>query len=258
MRRSTRPALILGGACLCATVAILVEGAWQPSCSFFPGMLPAILALQLCFALMAGFVTGYRPPRDREPVRAGLRASLIGSLSGPILFALNGTAILPPLCAEGVYPIGIFILVLILIFAIAPVSILGGAAVGWLGGQMARMNRGRIALACTLVTGFALSLLILLHQPINSGVRGIVKVPLCPYIPTNGCVLQASIAHITVHMPNSEQLVAETASDEHGRYQIALAPGKYEISAGQYGFDTGPHLITISANNYLTLELDAK
>jgi len=258
MGRSTQPSLILGGASLCATVAILVEGAWQPGCSFFPWMLPAILALQVCFALVAGFVTGYRPPGDREPVKAGLRTSLLGSLSGPILFAFAGTAILPPLCGEGVYPIGIFVLVLTLIFAIAPVSILGGAAVGWLGGQMARMNRGRITLACTLVIGLALSLLLLLHQPINSGVRGIVKVPICPFIPTNGCVLQPSIAHITVHMPNSEQVVAMTSSDERGRYQIALAPGKYEISAGQYGYDTGPQLITISANSYLRLELDAK
>jgi len=258
MAPSTQLALVLGGAGLCATLAVLLAGAQQPGCSFFEWSFPAILALQLGFALAAGFATGYRRLDNREPVKAGLKTSLIASLSGLILFGFVATALLPAPCVQGANGIGLFFLALILIFFIAPVAIAGGAAAGWLGGLLARANRGRIALACTLIAGLALCLLLLLHQPLGSGVRGIVTVRQCPPDPTSGCVLQPSKAQITVLMPNSEQLVSMTSSDELGRYQIALKPGKYVISARRDWFDTGPHAITISAESYLTLELDAK
>jgi len=257
MAPSTKPALVLGSASLCATLAVILAGAQQPDCSFFDWMFPAIAALQLCFALAAGFATGYRRPHNREPVRAGLGTSLIASLSGLVLY-VGGMGLLPATCGETARALGVFFLASILLFFVAPVAIVGGAAAGWLGGQLARTNTGRIALACTLTGGLALCLLLLLHQPFNSGVRGIVKVPLCPYIPVNGCVLEPSAANITVHMPHSEQVVTMTSSDEQGRYQIALAPGKYEISAERYGFTTGAQAITINANSYITLELDTK
>jgi hypothetical protein len=260
MARSTQPALVLGGACLCATLAILVVGAQQPSCSFFEWMLPAILALQLCFALVAGFVTGYRPSRDREPQKAGLRTNLIAGLSGPILLALAGTAILPPPCGEGVYPIGVFVLVLVLTFLVAPVSILGGAAVGWLGGQMARMSRGPIALACTLIPSVALGLLLLAYQEPGSGVQGIVKATQClsyTTSPATGCTLKPAKAEVTVIDPEFNQTVADTYSDANGRYQISLPPGKYKIVAMvTYGLTTELKEINISKGTYLTLELD--
>jgi hypothetical protein len=219
-------------------------------------MFPAIVALQLCFALAAGFATGYRRPRNRHPLNAGLGTSLIASLSGFIFFGFSLTGLLPTTC--GSYGgLTIFFVSLILVF-IAPVAIAGGAAAGWMGGFLARLKGGRIALACALVPGLALGLLLLLHQPFNSGVRGIVNVPLCSSYPTSRCVLQPSRASITVNMPHSEQLVAMTSSDDRCRYQIGLKPGKYEISAGQYGFSTGRIAITISANSYLTVELDAR
>jgi hypothetical protein len=232
-------------------------GAQQPGCSYPEWSFPAILALQLCFALAAGFATGYRQPRNPHSVNAGLRTSLVASLSGFIFFGFSLTGVLPATCSRE-HGLIVFLSSLFLILFIAPVAIAGGAAAGWLGGRLAQMKQGRIALACTLVPGLALALLLLLHQPFNSGVRGIVKVPLCSSYPTSGCVLQPSTASISVHMPHSEQLVAMTSSDDRGRYQVALKPGKYEISASQYGFDTGPIAITISANSYLTLELDAR
>jgi hypothetical protein len=256
---TTQPVLVLGGASLCATLAVLLVGAQQPNCSFFDWMVPAIVALQLLFALVAGFATGYRQPRNPHSVNAGLRTSLVASLSGFILYGLGVAGLLPAICGEGAHGLGVFILVLTLIFFIAPVAIAGGAAAGWLGGLLARTNRGRIALACVLVAGLAVGLLLLLLQPLGSGVRGIVKVPLCNSYTNSDCVLQPSTAQITVHMPNSEQFVAMTSSDEHGHYQIALKPGKYLISATALsGSTTGPIAVTISANNYLTLELDAK
>jgi hypothetical protein len=254
---STRPAIVLGGASLCATLAVLVAGSQQPDCSFFDWMFPAILALQLCFALGAGFATGYRHPGNRNPINAGLATSLAASLSGLIFFGFSLTGVLPTSC--GSYGgLAVLFVSLILVFIIAPVAIAGGAAAGWVGGLFARLKRGRIALAGTLVPGLALGLLLLLHQPFNSGIRGIVNVPFCSSYPTTRCVLQPSRALITVNMPHSEQLVTMTSSDDRGRYQIGLKPGKYEISAGQYGFSTGRIPITISANSYLTLELDAK
>jgi hypothetical protein len=254
---STRPAIVLGGASLCATLAVLVAGSQQPDCSFFDWMFPAILALQLCFALGAGFATGYRQPPNRDPLNAGLGTSLVASLSGFIFFVFFVTGVLPGTCGS-YHGLAVLFVSLILVFIIAPVAIAGGAAAGWVGGLFARLKRGRIALACTLVPGLALGLLLLLHQPFNSGVRGVVNVPLCSSYPTSRCVLQPSRASITVNMPHSEQLVGMTSSDDRGRYQIGLKPGKYEISAGQYGFSTGRIPITISANSYLTLELDAK
>jgi hypothetical protein len=256
MAPSTQPAIVLGAASLCATLAVLVAGAQQPDCSFFDWMFPAIVALQLCFALGAGFATGYRQPRNRHPLNAGLGTSLVASLSGFIFIGFSLIGVLPGTC--GSYRgLAVFFVSLILVFIIAPVAIAGSAAAGWVGGLLARLKRGRIALACTLVPGLTLGLL-LLHQPFNSGVRGIVNVPLCSSYPTSRCVLQPSRASITVNMPHSEQLVGMTSSDDRGRYQIGLKPGKYEISAGQYGFSTGRIPITITANSYLTLELDAK
>jgi hypothetical protein len=220
-------------------------------------MFPAIVALQLCFALGAGFATGYRQSHNSLPVNAGLGTSLVASLSGFIFFGFSLIGVLPATCGSD-HGLAVLFVSLILTFIIAPVAIAGSAAAGWSGGQLARVKGGRIALACTLVPGLALGLLLLLHQPLNSGVRGIVKVPLCSSYPTSSCVLQPSTASITVHMPHSEQLVAMTASDDHGRYRIALKPGTYEISAGQYGYSSGPIAITVSANSYLTLELDAR
>jgi hypothetical protein len=254
---STRPAIVLGGASLCATLAVLVAGSERPDCSFFDWMLPAIVALQLCFALGAGFATGYHQPRNRHPLNAGLGTSLVASLSGFIFFGFSLTGLLPATCGSS-GGLTVFFVSLVLVFIIAPVAIAGGAAAGWTGGFLARLKRGRIALAGTLVPGLALGLLLLLHQPFNSGVRGIVNVPLCSSYPTTRCVLHPSRASITINMPHSEQLVTMTSSDDRGRYQIGLQPGKYEISAGQYGFSTGRIPITISANSYLTLELDAK
>jgi len=117
----------------------------------------------------------------------------------------------------------------------------------------------RIALGCVLVGGLLLGLLLLLnHQPFGSGVRGIVSVRQCPPDPTSVCALFPAKAEITVRTPNGQQLVAVTSSDESGHYQIALKPGNYVISARRFGFETGPQAITISADSYLTLELDAK
>jgi len=76
--------------------------------------------------------------------------------------------------------------------------------------------------------------------------------------PTSVCALFPAKAEITVRTPNGQQLVAVTSSDESGHYQIALKPGNYVISARRFGFETGPQAITISADSYLTLELDAK
>jgi hypothetical protein len=257
MAPSTQPALVLGGASLCATLAILIVGAQQPGCAFFDWTFPAILAVQIGFALAAGFATGYRRPHNREPLKAGLGTSLVAGLSGFIFFGVAATGLLPAVCSEGVNGIGLFYLVIILIFFIAPAAVAGTAA-GWLGGLLARTNRGRIALACMVVAGLALGVLLLLLQPLGSGVRGITKVNFCPSDPRSACVLEPFQAQITVHPPHSEQIVAMVASDERGRYQIALAPGGYEISAWGRNGRAGPIAITISANRYLTLELDAK
>src|ERR1700686_3023704 len=119
---STRPALVLGSASLCATLAVLVAGAEQPGCSFFNWMLPAILALQLCFALAAGFATGDRHPHNWQPAPAGLGTNLIASLSGLILYGIAGTGLLPPVCGEGMNGLGVFLLAMILLFFIAPVA----------------------------------------------------------------------------------------------------------------------------------------
>src|ERR1700693_5990940 len=151
MAPSTKPALVLGSASLCATLAVILAGAKQPDCSFFDWMFPAIVALQLCFALAAGFATGYRQPRNRHPVNAGLGTSLVASLSGFIFFGFSLIGPSPGTCGS-YHGLAVF---------------------------LARLKRGRIALACTLVPGLALGLLLLLHQPFNSGVRGIVNVPLC-------------------------------------------------------------------------------
>ena len=183
---------------------------------------------------------------------------LVASLSGFVLFGIAATALLPAPCGRSASSIGIGIFVLILVLIIAPVAIAGGAVAGWLGGLLARTNRGRIALACTLVAGLAIGLLLLLEY-LGSGVRGIVKVPLCNTYTQSDCVLQPAAAQITVYRPNSEQVVAMTSSDERGRYQIALKPGKYVILATALSRSTtGPIAITISANSYLTLELDAR
>ena len=260
MAPSTRPALVLGSASLCATLAVLLAGAEQPGCSFFNWTLPAILALQLCFALAAGFATGYRHPHNRESARAGLGTNLMASLSGLILYGIAGTGLLPPICGEDMNGLGVFVLTLMLLFFIAPVAVVGGGAAGWLGGLLARTTPGRIVLACTLIAGLAVSLLLILYQPPGSGVRGIVKAPLCPsdQWPTSGCVMKPSNARITVLLPEGEQVVAAVSSDDLGRYQISLAPGKYEIWAvGRYGVYTDLQEIRISQGNYLTLELDA-
>lgn len=255
---SAQPALVLGAASLCATLAILVAGAQQPGCSFFEWSLPAILALQLGFALAAGFVTGYRRPGNREPAKAGVGTGLVASLSGFVLFGIAATDLLPAPCGRSASSIGIGIFVLVLVLIIAPVAIAGGAVAGWLGGLLARTNRGRMVLACTLVAGLAIGLMLLL-ETLGSGVRGIVKVPLCNTYTQSDCVLQPAAARITVYMPNSQQVVAMTSSDERGRYQIALKPGKYVILATALsGSTTSPIAITISANSYLTLELDAR
>src|ERR1700719_566234 len=260
MARSTQPALVLGGACLCATLAILLAGAGQPGCSFFLWILPAILALQLCFALVAGFVTGYRPPGDREPLKAGLRTNLIAGLSGPILFAIAATAFLPPVCGEYGHGFGTFVLVLVLTFLVAPVSVLAGAAVGWLGGQMARMNRGPIVLACALIPTVSLGVLLLLYQEPGSGIQGMVKATQClsyTTSPPTGCTLKPGKAEIIVINPQFNQTVADTWSDENGHYQISLPPGRYEIVAMvTYGLTTGLREISISKGTYAILELD--
>src|SRR5260370_39210670 len=88
MAPSTQPALVLGGASLCATLAILIVGARQPGCAFFDWTFPAILAVQICFALAAGFATGYRRPHNREPLKAGLGTSLVAGLSRFIFFVV--------------------------------------------------------------------------------------------------------------------------------------------------------------------------
>lgn len=259
MAPSTKPALVLGSASLCATLGVLLAGAQQPGCSWFEWMLPAILGLQLCFALIAGFATGYRRPGNWEPVRAGLGTGLLASLSAFALVGLELTGLVPAVCGEGANGIGFGFLLLILIFFIAPVAIAGGAAAGGLGGLLAGANRRRVALACALVTGLVLGLLVVLdHQPFGSGVRGVVTVRKCPPDPTSVCLLQPAKAEITVRKPISQQDVAVTSSDENGHYQIALNPGTYLIMAYRDGLNSGPQAITVSADRYLVLELDAK
>ena len=260
MAPSTKPALVFGSASLCATLGVLLAGALQPGCSWFEWMLPAILGLQLCFALIAGFTTGYRRPGNWEPVRAGLGTGLLASLSAFALVGLGLTGIMPAACGEGATGLGFGLLLLILIFFIAPVAIAGGAAAGGLGGLLAGANWRRVALACALVTGLGLGLLLfLVNQPFGSGVRGTVTVSKCPPDPTSGCmVVPAAKANITVRKPNSQQAVAVTSSDQSGHYQIALKPGSYVITAQRDGLDTGPQAITVSADRYLVLELDAK
>lgn len=259
MRPSSQSALVFGAAGLCSTLAVLLAGAQQPGCSWFEWMFPAILGLQLCFALIAGFATGYHRPGNWEPVRAGLGTGLVASLSAFALVGLAAIGLLPPVCGEAEYGLAFGFLLVILIFFIAPVAIAGGAAAGGLGGLLAGANWRRVALACALVTGLVLGLLlVLVNQPFGSGVRGTVTVRKCPPDPTSVCMLQPAKAEITVRMPNSQQAVAVTSSDQSGHYQIALKPGTYVITAHRDGFDTGPHAITISADRYLILELDAK
>src|SRR3979411_2588809 len=142
MTPATRPALVLGGASLCATLAVLLAGAQQADCSFFDWMFPAIVALQLCFALGAGFATGYRRPRTWHPVGAGLGASLVASLSGFIFFGFSLIGVLAARCGSD-HRLAVFFVSLILTFIIAPVAIAGGAAAGWSGGQLARVKGGR-------------------------------------------------------------------------------------------------------------------
>src|SRR6202162_2190107 len=143
MAPSTKPALVLGSASLCATLAVLVAGAQQPDCSFFDWMFPAIVALQLCFALGAGFATGYRRPRNRHPPNAGLGTSLVAGLSGFIFFGFSLIGVSPTTCGS-YHGLAVFFVSLILVFIIAPVAIAGGAAAGWVGGLLARLKRGRI------------------------------------------------------------------------------------------------------------------
>jgi hypothetical protein len=138
MEPSIRPALVLGAASLCATLAILFAGAQQPGCSFFEWSLPVILALQLAFALVAGFAAGYRRPRDLEPLKAGLGTSLLASVSGFIFFSVAATGLLPGPCGQSSNRIAVLFLVLLLICVIAPVAAAGGAAIGWLGGFLSR------------------------------------------------------------------------------------------------------------------------
>lgn len=140
---STQPVLVFGGASLCATLAVLLVGAQHPGCSYPEWSFPAILALQLCFALAAGFATCYRRPHNRVPVKAGLRTSLVASLSGFIFVGLAATGLVPAICFQGENGIGFFFLVLVLIFFIAPVAIAGGAAAGWLGGRLAQRVSSR-------------------------------------------------------------------------------------------------------------------
>jgi hypothetical protein len=138
MARSTPPGLVLGAAALCVSVAFLLAGAEQQGCSFFFWMFPAILALQLCFALAAGYATGYRGGGDREPLKAGMKTNLIAALSGLILYALAGFHMLPAPCRDEAAPLGVLVVALVLTFFIPPVAVLAGAGVGWLGAQMAR------------------------------------------------------------------------------------------------------------------------
>lgn len=144
MTPSTQLSLAFGGASLATTLALLLVGSAQPACAFFEWVFPGVLAVQLCFAFAAGFATVYYPFGDRRPARAGLRANLVASLSGFVIFGLAATGVLPESCGEGTAAFGVFFVVLILVFFIAPVAIFGGAAAGWLGGRVARMI-GRVA-----------------------------------------------------------------------------------------------------------------
>lgn len=144
MARSTPPGLVIGAVSLCVNIALLLAGAEQQGCSFFPWMFPAILALQICFAVAAGFATGYCGRGDREPLKAGMKTNLIATLSGLILYALAGFHMLPAPCKVEAAPLGVLVVPLVLTFFIAPVAVLAGAGAGWLGAQMSRMVHAKL------------------------------------------------------------------------------------------------------------------
>jgi hypothetical protein len=104
-------------------------------------MFPAILGLQLALALVAGFIAGYHPPNDWGPVKAGLGTNLMATLAAPGLAAVAVMNVLPAPCGEDAYPIGVFVVTLILFVGIGPAATVGGAGAGWLGGRLARLTR---------------------------------------------------------------------------------------------------------------------
>ena len=141
MTPSSERALLFGGTSLITILAILFAGAAQQGCGFFPWMFPAILGVQLCFALGAGFITGPGSPGNREPLQAGLKTNAIASLSGPVFYAVAALNLLPPPCKDETGPLGILIVLLLLIFIIGPIAIVAGAAAGWAGGLLAHVNK---------------------------------------------------------------------------------------------------------------------
>src|SRR5260370_5929328 len=65
MAPSTQPAVVLGGASLYATLALLIVGARQPALAFFDWTFPAILAAQIGVAVAADVATDTDRPHRR-------------------------------------------------------------------------------------------------------------------------------------------------------------------------------------------------
>lgn len=64
-------------------------------------------------------------------------------------------------------------------------------------------------------------------------------------------------AHIVVH-DNERREVADARADEHGRFEIELAPGKYQVTISATGYRTHSRSVTISNNGVAILNVDMR